>query len=74
MGKPRRVGPYQRRDLVGLLVAGRVAKRYGLGRALLGAPLLTASAATLIPLAGGSLLLTIPIGSTLPDGARHSDI
>jgi len=41
--------------LMGALVAGRVARRYGEGRAMIGAALLNALAVTLIPLAGGSL-------------------
>lgn len=40
--------------LAGALVAGRIAKRYGLGMTMLGATLLTAIAATLIPMAIGS--------------------
>ncbi|HEX8136498.1 MAG TPA: MFS transporter [Pyrinomonadaceae bacterium] len=45
--------------LLGALVAGRVARRYGIGRAMVGATLLNAFAVTLIPLAGGSRLLTV---------------
>lgn len=45
--------------LLGALLAGRAAKRYGLGLTLLGATLLTAFAAALIPLAAGSSLTII---------------
>jgi len=41
--------------LLGALVAGRLARRYGVGRVMIGATLLNACAVTLIPLAGGSL-------------------
>lgn len=41
--------------LLGALVAGRVARRYGVGRTMIGATLLNAFAVALIPLAGGSL-------------------
>jgi MFS family permease len=45
--------------LLGALAAGRVARRYGVGRAMIGAALLNACAVTLIPLAGGPLLVTV---------------
>jgi predicted MFS family arabinose efflux permease len=45
--------------LLGALVAGRVAKRYGVGRAMVGAAFLNAFAVTLIPLAGWSLLVMV---------------
>jgi MFS family permease len=45
--------------LLGAFVAGRVARRYGEGRAMIGATLLDALAVTLIPLAGGSLPVTV---------------
>lgn len=47
--------------LLGALVAGRVARRYGAGRAMIGAALLNAFAATLIPLAGGSSLVVVSL-------------
>jgi MFS family permease len=45
--------------LLGALVAGHAARRYGVGRSMIGATLLNAFAVTLIPLAGGSLLLMV---------------
>jgi MFS family permease len=45
--------------LLGALAAGHVTRRYGVGRAMIGAALLNAFAVTLIPLAGGSLLITV---------------
>lgn len=45
--------------LLGALVAGRVARRYGVGRAMIGATLLNAFAVTLIPLAGRSFLVMV---------------
>lgn len=45
--------------LLGSLVAGRAARRYGVGRAMAGATLLNAFAAALIPLARGSEAATI---------------
>jgi len=45
--------------LLGALVAGRVARRYGVGRVMIGATLLNAFAVALIPLAGGSLPLIV---------------
>lgn len=46
---------------MGALVAGRVARRYGTGRAMIGATLLNALAATLIPLAGGPTLVVVSL-------------
>jgi predicted MFS family arabinose efflux permease len=47
--------------LLGALLAGRIAKRYGSGKAMIGATLLNAFAVTLIPLAGGSVLVMVPM-------------
>jgi MFS family permease len=45
--------------LLGALVAGPVARRYGVGRVMIGATLLNALAVSLIPLAGGSLRVIV---------------
>lgn len=46
-------------SLAGALVAGRVAKRFGPGRTMIGATLLNAVAVVLIPLAGGSFAMMV---------------
>jgi predicted MFS family arabinose efflux permease len=46
-------------DLIGALVAGRLVRRYGLGRTLIGTFALSSSAAFLIPLARGPVLLAV---------------
>lgn len=47
--------------LLGALVAGRLARRYGVGQVMIGATLLNAFAVTLIPLAGGSLPMIVSV-------------
>jgi predicted MFS family arabinose efflux permease len=47
--------------LLGALAASRVPKRFGLGRAMIGATLVNALAALLIPLAGGSIAVAVSL-------------